>query len=453
MDPYNGDMKRPGFEPNPNPQQTEGASAVLHVRGLPPYVTQHELVSLVLPFGQVVRCLILHDKQQAFIQLESVDAASDMITSLDYAQPAIRGKPVFFQFSKRQELSGGDRLVMGPEAGASCTLLIAVSIVTVPVTLENIHQVTKPYGDVLRIITFTKNMEYQALVQFATAEQATNAKLCLDDKDLFQGCCHLRVSYSKRQHLVVKVNDHKSRDFTITAPIPSSLMGLAAMYGAPPPQLAAPPLNPMGLPPIGGEGCVLIVNKLHEEQTTPQVLFTLFGVYGDVLRVKILFNKRDTALVEFATEAQARSAKQNLNRCPLFGQLIQVNLSKHNQIQMPREEDGKDLTKDFTNSDAHRFKHKQFMSQKNVNPPSQVLHVANIHESVSEEDLIKLFATYQPTAPRSPLFEFFKTNRSMAYIGMNSVDEAVRALVNLHNYKLSYPLRVSFSHKDIRTMS
>jgi len=451
MDPYNGDMKRPGFEPNQNPQNPEGASAVLHVRGLPPYVTQHELVSLVLPFGQVVRCLILHDKQQAFIQLESVEAASDMIASLDYAQPAIRGKPVFFQFSKRQELSGGDRLVMGPEAGASCTLLIAVSVVTVPVTLENIHQVTKPYGDVLRIITFTKNMEFQALVQFATAEQATNAKLCLDDKDLFQGCCHLRVSYSKRQHLVVKVNDHKSRDFTVAAPMPSSLMGLA-MYGAPP-QLAPPPMGPMGLPPVGGEGCVLIVNKLHEEQTTPQVLFTLFGVYGDVLRVKILFNKRDTALVEFATEAQARSAKQNLNRCPLFGQLIQVNMSKHNQIQMPREEDGKDLTKDFTNSDAHRFKHKQFMSQKNVNPPSQVLHVANIHESVSEEDLVKLFAAYQSGAPRPPLFEFFKTNRSMAYIGMNSVDEAVRALVNLHNYKLNYPLRVSFSHKDIRTMS
>jgi hnRNP-L/PTB/hephaestus splicing factor len=269
---------------------------------------------------------------------------------------------------------------------------------------------------------------------------------------MFQGCCHLRVSFSKRQHLIVKVNDHKSRDFTVPNPL-NPLMGLAAMYGAPPalppPQMA--PMRPLGV--IGGEGCVLIVNKLHEEQTTPQVLFTLFGVYGDVLRVKILFNKRDTALVEFATEAQARIAKQNLNRCPLFGQLIQVNMSKHSQIQMPREEDGKELTKDFTTSDAHRFKHRQFISQKNVNPPSQVLHVANIHESVQAEDLIKLFAAYQPQAPRPPLFEFFKTNRSMAYVGMNSIDEAVRALVALHNYKLTYPLRVSFSHKDIRTMS
>lgn len=59
MDPYNGDIKRQGFEPGPNPQQAEGASAVLHVRGLPPYVTQHELVSLVLPFGQVVRSIAL----------------------------------------------------------------------------------------------------------------------------------------------------------------------------------------------------------------------------------------------------------------------------------------------------------------------------------------------------------------------------------------------------------
>jgi hypothetical protein len=395
--------------------------------------------------------LILRDKQQAFIQMESVEVASEVIASLEFSQPTIRGKPVYFQFSKRQELSGGANMMLGPESGASCTLLIAISSVTVPVTLENIHQITKPYGDVLRIITFAKNMDFQALVQFATAEQAANAKLCLDQKDMFQGCCHLRVSFSKRQHLVVKVNDHKSRDFTVTGPL-NPLMGLPPMYGAHPPMPPSmDPLRPLGL--MAGDGRVLIVNKLHEEHTTPQVLFTLFGVYGDVLRVKILFNKRDTALVEFASEAQARIAKQNLNRCPLFGQLIQVNMSRHTQIQLPREEDGKELTKDFTNSEAHRFKNKHFINPKNINPPSQVLHVANIHESVTEEDLVKLFSVYQAQAPRPPLIEFFKTCRSMAYVGMNSVDEAVRALVALHNYRLTYPLRVSFSHKDIRTMA
>ena len=30
------------------------------------------------------------------------------------------------------------------------------------------------------------------------------------------------------------------------------------------------------------------------------LLFRLFGVYGDVLRVKILYNKPDTALIMFS---------------------------------------------------------------------------------------------------------------------------------------------------------
>ena len=52
------------------------------------------------------------------------------------------------------------------------------------------------------------------------------------------------------------------------------------------------------------------------------------------------------------------------------------------------------------------------------------------------------------------MLEFFKTARSMAYVGMNSVAEAVMALATLHNHKLhNYPLRVSFSHKDASTLT
>ena len=45
-------------------------------------------------------------------------------------------------------------------------------------------------------------------------------------------------------------------------------------------------------------GCVLIVSNLDESRVNPDVLFTLFGVYGDVLRVKVLFAKKDTALIQ-----------------------------------------------------------------------------------------------------------------------------------------------------------
>lgn len=41
----------------------------------------------------------------------------------------------------------------------------------------------------------------------------------------------------------------------------------------------------------------------------------------------------------------------------------------------------------------------------------------------------------------------------MAYVCMASVDDAVSALINLHNYTLhTYNMRVSFSHKDPANM-
>jgi len=479
MDPYSAGMKRSadGFDDDASKRQKVGPSPVLHVRGLPYSTTESEIVTLLAPYGQVVRTLLLQDKNQAFIQMVDLQGSTAAVQAFEYAPPTIRSKAVYFQFSSRQEIevrnpAGG----AGSIEGASCTVIIAVSNVTVPVTLDNIHQVCKPYGDVLKIITFNKNMDFQALVQFSTVEQATNAKLFLDGKDLFQGCCHLRLAFSKRQNLVVKQNDHKSRDFTgMAGAVPQSQMGGGLMSN--------PMSNPMnggmnggmnagmagyggigGVPGLGapasmagfgqqgppGATSVVLVNKLDAEKVTPDVLFQLFGVYGDVLRVKILYNKRDTAMIQFATSQQAVFAQQNLNNCPLFGEQINVNKSKHTDVKLPRDnaEDGKELTRDFQGAEGHRFKKKSFINSKNVNPPSQVIHVANIHESATADELRDLFAAQQPGAPQ-PVVEFFKNSRSMAYIAMNSVEEAVTALINLHSWKLhGYGLRVSFSHKD-----
>ena len=104
MDPYAG-MKRTsdGYNADVKRQKT-GASKVLHVRGLPYYTTEAELAAIVAPFGQVARTLILHDKNQAFVQMTDVQAASDVIAGLEYNQPTIRSKAVYFQFSSRQEV-------------------------------------------------------------------------------------------------------------------------------------------------------------------------------------------------------------------------------------------------------------------------------------------------------------------------------------------------------------
>lgn len=102
--------------------------------------------------------------------------------------------------------------------------------------------------------------------------------------------------------------------------------------------------------------------------------FVLLGVYGDVQRVKILFNKKDNALVQMAEPHHAQlgklshfrsisghsiilntfhrplqtpnevcflslslSAKTYLDKLTLYGKQIRVAPSKHTVVQMPKE--------------------------------------------------------------------------------------------------------------------
>jgi len=43
---------------------------------------------------------------------------------------------------------------------------------------------------------------------------------------------------------------------------------------------------------------ILLVNNLPES-ITPLMLFRLFGMYGNVMKVKILFNKPEKGFIEF----------------------------------------------------------------------------------------------------------------------------------------------------------
>jgi polypyrimidine tract-binding protein 2 len=131
---------------------------VLHVRGLPAYTTESELSLLCSPFGQVIKILLLSSKQQAFVQMESVEAATNLVTRFASSPAYIRTKPIHFQFSNRSEVktnqskSGGGGGGEGGSGDSQQTpnniLLVSVLNARVPVTLENIHQIFKPYGEV-----------------------------------------------------------------------------------------------------------------------------------------------------------------------------------------------------------------------------------------------------------------------------------------------------------------
>ncbi|KAF4527860.1 hypothetical protein B566_EDAN017015 [Ephemera danica] len=203
------------------------------------------------------------------------------------------------------------------------------------------------------------------------------------------------------------------------------------------------------LPVQAATGSVLLVSNLNEEMVTPDALFTLFGVYGDVLRVKILFNKKDSALVQMAEAHHAHLAMTHMDKLHVFGKQIRVMPSKHQSVQLPKEgQPDAGLTKDYTNSPLHRFKKPGSKNYQNIYPPSATLHLSNIPPQLTEEAIKEAFTNAGFTVKA---FKFFPKDRKMALIQMQSIEDAVMALIKMHNYQLSESnhLRVSFSKSTI----
>uniref|UniRef100_A0A671S4P6 RRM domain-containing protein n=1 Tax=Sinocyclocheilus anshuiensis TaxID=1608454 RepID=A0A671S4P6_9TELE len=464
-------------------------SRVIHIRKLPNEVSETEVIALGLPFGKVTNILMLKGKNQAFLELGTEEAAVTMVNYYTAVTPQVRNVPVFIQYSNHKELKTDSALnqraqavlqaVSAVQEGGSPSSAAGESVLTpapspvlriiidnmfYPVTLDVLQQIFSKFGTVMKIITFTKNNQFQALLQFSDPVNAQQAKLSLDGQNIYNSCCTLRIDFSKLVNLNVKYNNDKSRDYTrpelpagdgtpsgmVTSyssggGFPSSLGAISPLSAA---AAAAAAAGRVALSGHTGPGGVLLVSNLNEEMVTPQSLFTLFGVYGDVQRVKILYNKKDSALIQMSDGNQAQLAMSHLNGQKMYGKIIRVTLSKHQTVQLPREGlDDQGLTKDFTSSPLHRFKKPGSKNFQNIFPPSATLHLSNIPENVTEEDLRLLFSNSGGTVKA---FKFFQ-DRKMALLQMSTAEEAIQALIDLHNYDMGrgHRLRVSFSKSTI----
>lgn len=485
-------------------------SRVLHIRRLPSDCTETEVIGLGLPFGDVSNLLMLKAKNQAFLEMSSEDAAQNMVGYYSSVLPLVRNQPVHVQFSNHKELktdnspnqeraqaalralsSSHDSVAPPPSA----VLRVVVENMVCPVTMDTLYQVFSKFGTVLRIIVFTKNSQFQALLQYADGQSAQAAKVLLDGQNLYNGCCTLRISFSKLTALDIKFNNERSRDFTRpdlpsgeaqalehpAAAIPTAFTAPGIIPAAPYPTATHPfphafaitptvssypgltvPALPgtltslpisttsrLGFAALPAANAVLLVSNLNPEMVTPHCLFILFGVYGDVMRVKILFNKKENALVQMADATQAQLVMSHLTGQRLHGKPLRITLSKHSSVQLPREgHEDQGLTKDFSCSPLHRFKKPGSKNYSNIFPPSATLHLSNIPPSVVEDDLKRLFCNSGAVVKA---FKFFQKDHKMALIQLGSVEEAIESLIQLHNHDLgeNHHLRVSFSKSSI----
>lgn len=102
------------------------------------------------------------------------------------------------RFRPSYEAPGGGAPVplLPRESFVSGNLMISIVKGVFPITADVLTQILRPHGELLRIVVFHR-FGVQALVEYASAQQAYAAAAALHCKDIYDGCCGLRIMPGK----------------------------------------------------------------------------------------------------------------------------------------------------------------------------------------------------------------------------------------------------------------
>jgi hnRNP-L/PTB/hephaestus splicing factor len=309
-----------------------------------------------------------------------------------------------------------------------------------------------------------KKKNWEAVVEMDDVFQAIMARECLSSQPLLNS--QMRINYSEEKELLQK-NDDEAEEIKDNSSAGTSSGGNSPISGgkatfddlSPTFNMMAYPcfpsqqiINSYNQPYIVFDQCVplnemnniLIVNNLPEN-ISPLMLFRLFGMYGNVMKVKILFNKPEKAFIEFQSPFQAEMARSNLNNCPLTGNNLVIDFAKKGTIvdvSLLKKEPNNKYMGDFTNSSEHRYKYVGSKNHSNIASPSKVLHLSNLPADRDEEFFRELFKE----TGRIDKFIFMKNTENMALVEMATIEEAIAILMFFHNFNVDGKyLKVSFS--------
>ncbi|XP_047095091.1 polypyrimidine tract-binding protein homolog 3-like isoform X2 [Lolium rigidum] len=436
------------------------ASKVIHIRNVGQEIAEADLLQLMQPFGTVSKVVMLRAKNQALLQMQDIHSSVSALQYYSTVQPSVRGRNVYIQFSSHQELTT-DQSSHGrnsdQDSEPNRILLATIHHMMYPITVEVLHQVFKAYGFVEKIVTFQKSAGFQALVQYQSRQEAVEAFGALHGRNIYDGCCQLDIQYSNLSELQVHFNNDRSRDFTNPS-LPTEQRPRPSQQGFPDPgglyafQQPGAPFAQMGraamiaaafggsLPPgVSGtnERCTLIVSNLNTEQTNEDTLFNLFSLYGNIVRIKVLRNKPDHALVEMADGFQSELAVHYLKGAMLFGNKLEVNYSKYPTITPSAD------AHEYTNSSLNRFNSNVVKNYRHCCAPTKMIHISALSQDISE-DAILTHVSEHGSVVGTKLFEV--NGKRQALVLFESEEEATEALVSKHASSLEgNTIRISFS--------
>ena len=189
-------QQRPQEAPRPaQPRNNEigEPSRVIHLRNVTPEVSQLSIQNLVQSFGRIRNIVMLRQKNQALVEMESVQSAQQLVDFFkDPGYAEIDGRRVYVRYSNHQELTATQH--------TSKTLLVSMFntqydvSAAAQITPSIVYQIFGNYGTVEKIVVLPKNESssqnhnrVQALVQFDTKETAEHVKNILQGQPVTLG--------------------------------------------------------------------------------------------------------------------------------------------------------------------------------------------------------------------------------------------------------------------------
>jgi len=295
---------------------------------------------------------------------------------------------------------------------------------------------------VVERIKILHNKRSAALIQMQTSEMAEHA---VNEQGVLNRIgADIYVNFSNKVNEIRMPNekglpeDGLSKDFTYDHSQSYNQYGNYGNHaGSGGPFSGSGPRGGPSLPPVGHDnGVCILVSQIPDEMANPDSISNLFGHYGDVMKVKVLHNKKDCALIQMAKPHQAALCRQFLDQVKIDNNTLCVSFSRIQGIRMPTEIDIENdkNTKDFTNiRGVHRFRNHMIAAKlsKNLMHPTAMLHVANMPEDYKATDLQKYLVEEGLTVKDCQ--DCGKEGSGMALVQMASEQEAIKALSKFHN--------------------
>nr|KYP50582.1 Polypyrimidine tract-binding protein isogeny 3 [Cajanus cajan] len=303
-------------------------------------------------------------------------------------------------------------------------------------------------------------ISFQALIQYQSHQSAVMARSTLQGRNIYDGCCQLDIQFSNLDELQVNYNNDRSRDFT-NPNLPTEQKGRPSqpgygdggnMYAAQGsgartagfPQMgnsaAIAAAFGGGLPPgITGtnDRCTILVSNLNPDRIDEEKLFNLFSIYGNIVRIKLLRNKPDHALIQMGDGFQAELAVHFLKGAMLFEKRLEVNFSKHPNITQGAD------THEYVNSNLNRFNRNAAKNYRYCCSPTKMIHLSTLPQDITEEEIVSLVEEHG-TITNSKVFEM--NGKKQALVQFENEEQATEALVCKHASTLSGSvIRISFS--------